>query len=159
VIASYDARSSRWPHLRASLSPRGYEKTLNAMKMNAFLGELCDARGVMNALSYNFSLFGVPGVDRPWGWQRSLDNERRSQAWVYRQMRDPAMPPGRFHREPVMVAWAVVDDLLSAKPPRFSQHLSQFVDSPLAPYQGLTVRVHRTRSDHQWILVSTTAAD
>ena len=55
--------------LRASLSARGYRKILDAMKMNAFLGELCDARGVMNALSYNFSLFGAPEMDKPWGWQ------------------------------------------------------------------------------------------
>ena len=137
--------------LRASLSARGYRKVFDTMKMNAFLGELCNARGVMNALSYNFSLFGTPGIDSPWGWQvfghhlvlncfvlegqmvlspcflgaepneidtgpdaglrlfvdeqeqglglmRSLDEKRRGQAWVFRQMRDPAMPPGRFHR-------------------------------------------------------------
>ena len=137
--------------LRASLSLRGYQKVRDTMKMNAFLGELCDARGVMNALSYNFSVFGDPGIDRPWGWQifghhlvlncfvlegqmvlspcflgaepneidtgpdaglalfvdeqdrglslmRSLDEVRRAQAWAYRQMKDPAMPPERFHR-------------------------------------------------------------
>jgi hypothetical protein len=137
--------------LRASLSARGYAKIRGVMRINAFLGEICNARGVMNELSYNFSLFGAPHEQAPWGWQifghhlvlncfvlgqqmvlspcflgsepnfidagpdagltlfrdeerlglelmRSLPASLRDQAWVYKLMRDPAMPPGRYHR-------------------------------------------------------------
>jgi hypothetical protein len=55
--------------LRVSLGARGYTKIRSVMKMNAFLGVVCNARGVMNELSYNFSLFGTPDERAPWGWQ------------------------------------------------------------------------------------------
>jgi len=55
--------------LRASLSARGYGKVRAVMKMNAFLGVVCNARGVMNEFSYNFTLFGSPDEQAPWGWQ------------------------------------------------------------------------------------------
>jgi hypothetical protein len=55
--------------LRASLSPAGFEKADACMRMNAFLGELVGAPGVMNRDSYNFSLFGEPSLAEPWGWQ------------------------------------------------------------------------------------------
>jgi hypothetical protein len=55
--------------LRTSLSARGYRKIRAVMKLNAFLGELCNARGVMNEFSYNFTLFGIPDEQGPWGWQ------------------------------------------------------------------------------------------
>jgi hypothetical protein len=55
--------------LRRSLSARGYAKIRAVMKINAFLGVICNARGVMNEFSYNFTLFGTPHEDTPWGWQ------------------------------------------------------------------------------------------
>ena len=137
--------------VRASLSERGYRKFCDVRTMNGFLGQMCNARGVMNELSYNFSLYGRPSTSEPWGWQifghhlvfnclvigrqmvlspcflgaepnsidegpaaelslfrdeeglglslmRSLTGPVREAAWVYRHMRDPSMPAGRFHR-------------------------------------------------------------
>ncbi|KAH8660414.1 hypothetical protein BX600DRAFT_383209 [Xylariales sp. PMI_506] len=55
--------------LKASLSPTGYTKALGCMKVNQFLGEVVEAHGVLNARSYNFSLFGIPSLTEPWGWQ------------------------------------------------------------------------------------------
>ncbi|KAL5363424.1 hypothetical protein BJX96DRAFT_186974 [Aspergillus floccosus] len=54
--------------LKATLSPEGYDKAINAMRINHFLGELVDASAVMNEFSYNFVLFGRPSASRPWGW-------------------------------------------------------------------------------------------
>jgi hypothetical protein len=38
------------------------------MRINHFLGELCEVPRVMNKYSYNFLLFGVPSVSKPWGY-------------------------------------------------------------------------------------------
>ena len=135
--------------LEASLSSAGLKKSRDCMRVNAFLGSLVDLPLVMNEWSYNFSLFGEPGEDAPWGWSlfghhlclncfvlgqqmvitptfmgaepneidvgpyagtklfqmeeagglalmRSLAPALRERATVYRQMVDPAMPPGRW---------------------------------------------------------------
>ncbi|KAL5313139.1 hypothetical protein ACEPPN_018872 [Leptodophora sp. 'Broadleaf-Isolate-01'] len=55
--------------MRASLSPEGYAKARGCMKVNQFLGEVVDGRKVLNERSYNFSIFGMPSEDEPWGWQ------------------------------------------------------------------------------------------
>lgn len=55
--------------MRASLSARGYEQSINAMRLNRFLGDLVGGPAVMNEWSYNFSLFGEPSLAEPWGWQ------------------------------------------------------------------------------------------
>lgn len=55
--------------LRASLSPRGFEKARACMIMNGFLGQLVGGPRVLNQFSYNFSLFGEPSLSEPWGWQ------------------------------------------------------------------------------------------
>ena len=55
--------------LRASLSARGYDKARACMIMNAFLGEITGAPRIMNEYSYNFSMFGSPSTESPWGWQ------------------------------------------------------------------------------------------
>ena len=47
--------------IEASLSPEGYKKALAAMRINGFLGEVCKLPRIMNALSYNFLIFGDPG--------------------------------------------------------------------------------------------------
>jgi hypothetical protein len=136
--------------MRASLSPDGFTKTRQAMRMNAFLGELVNAPRVMNEFSYNFTLFGTPCESEPWGWSlfghhvclncfvlqaqmvlspcflgaepncidcgpdaglrvfmdeerlglalmRDLPEGLRREAQVYKLMKDPAMPDGRWH--------------------------------------------------------------
>ncbi|KAB8336972.1 hypothetical protein FH972_021276 [Carpinus fangiana] len=54
--------------VEATLSPEGYAKALAAMRINAFLGELCGMQSIMNARSYNFLVFGTPSATEPWGW-------------------------------------------------------------------------------------------
>ncbi|KUL88321.1 hypothetical protein ZTR_04927 [Talaromyces verruculosus] len=55
--------------LQESLSPSGYAKARSCMKINGFLGEVVKGEGVLNENSYNFSMFGTPSTDKPWGWQ------------------------------------------------------------------------------------------
>jgi hypothetical protein len=54
--------------LEATFSPEGYQKALAAMRINHFLGEICQVPRIMNKYSYNFLLFGSPSTDKPWGW-------------------------------------------------------------------------------------------
>lgn len=54
--------------LEASFSPEGYQKALAAMRINHFLGEVCNVPKIMNKYSYNFLLFGEPSTDKAWGW-------------------------------------------------------------------------------------------
>ena len=54
--------------LEATFSPEGYQKALAAMRINHFLGEVCQLLNIMNKESYNFLLFGEPSTDKPWGW-------------------------------------------------------------------------------------------
>jgi Protein of unknown function (DUF3500) len=54
--------------LKATFSPQGYEKAIGAMRINHFLGEICDVPKVMNKYSYNFLLFETPSETEPWGW-------------------------------------------------------------------------------------------
>ena len=137
--------------LQCSMSPVGYEKALNCMRANQFLGELIGARKIMNAQSYNILIFGVPSEEGPWGWQlfghhlvlncfflggqmvmsptfmgaepnnidvgpyagtimfqdeerlghqlmKSLSPSDQQAAQIYKLLKDPAMPPGRWHR-------------------------------------------------------------
>jgi Protein of unknown function (DUF3500) len=55
--------------MRASLSERGYEQSINAMRLNRFLGDLVGGPAVMNEWSFIFSLFEDPSLTEPWGWQ------------------------------------------------------------------------------------------
>ncbi|PVH79624.1 hypothetical protein DL98DRAFT_549548 [Cadophora sp. DSE1049] len=54
--------------LKESLSETGYEKVLAAIRTNAFLGELCNAKPVLNEHSYFFLLFGSPSEKEPWAF-------------------------------------------------------------------------------------------
>ncbi|TKA64551.1 hypothetical protein B0A49_09937 [Cryomyces minteri] len=54
--------------LEASFSAEGYAKAIAAMRINHFLGEICEVPRIMNKYSYNFLVFGTPSVIRPWGW-------------------------------------------------------------------------------------------
>jgi len=53
----------------ASLSPEGWARVDEAMKLNGYLGELTALPTIMNDRSYWFSLYGDPSTDEPWGWQ------------------------------------------------------------------------------------------
>ncbi|HUN97407.1 MAG TPA: DUF3500 domain-containing protein [Bradyrhizobium sp.] len=55
--------------MRASLSETGYDRSINAMRLNRFLGDLVDGPAIMNEWSFTFSLFGEPSLTEPWGWQ------------------------------------------------------------------------------------------
>lgn len=55
--------------LHASLSDQGYHDALGVMQLNAFLGDLIDAPGVLGEWSYNFCIYGKPSTSDPWGWQ------------------------------------------------------------------------------------------
>ena len=54
--------------MEATLSRKGYEKALGAMRINHFLGEVCNVPKVMNKYSYNFLAFGNPSTSDAWGW-------------------------------------------------------------------------------------------
>src|ERR1700759_4285374 len=54
--------------MKATFSPQGYDKAIAAMRINHFLGELCDVQKIMNKYSYNFLLFGTPSATEQWGW-------------------------------------------------------------------------------------------
>jgi hypothetical protein len=54
--------------IEASLSPKGYQKALAAMRINHFLGEVVGLPQIMNKYSYNFLLFGEPSETKAWGW-------------------------------------------------------------------------------------------
>jgi hypothetical protein len=55
--------------LRVSLSDQGYGKTRHAMWLNGYLGELTGAPAILGEWSYNFTIFGEPSDQEPWGWQ------------------------------------------------------------------------------------------
>jgi Protein of unknown function (DUF3500) len=54
--------------LRSSLSASGYYKLLGCCQINDFLGGLIDGKRVFNLHSYNFRLFGVPDLIKPWAF-------------------------------------------------------------------------------------------
>lgn len=55
--------------MAASFSPHGFELARNCMRINGILGEIVELSNVMNEFSYNFSIFGTPSEEEPWGWQ------------------------------------------------------------------------------------------
>ena len=65
------ARESILRLMECSLSPKGFEKTRNTMRINHFLGTLTHNTRVLGEWSYNFTLFGEPSLSEPWGWQIS----------------------------------------------------------------------------------------
>lgn len=160
--------------LEATLSPEGYQKAVDAMHINHFLGELVQSPAVMNEFSYNFVLFGEPSASHPWGFSfyghhlclniflyktqlvispwftgaepnvidqgpykgtRILENEellglrlmqglppeQQAKAQVYKLIKDPAMPHGRWNH----------DD---------QRHLcGAYRDNRVVPYEGILV--------------------
>ena len=55
--------------IRASLSPVGYERLVTTMRLNAYLGSLLELPQALGEYSYQFSIYGRPSLDEPWGWQ------------------------------------------------------------------------------------------
>lgn len=55
--------------IRASMSAEGYGRSINAMRLNRFLGDLVSGPAVMNEWSFTVTLFGTPSSTEPWGWQ------------------------------------------------------------------------------------------
>lgn len=55
--------------VRASMSEAGFGASVCVMRLNAFLGDVLGAPGVLNEWSYTFCLFGEPSTAGPWGWQ------------------------------------------------------------------------------------------
>lgn len=160
--------------LKATLSPEGYQKAIDAMRINHFLGELVQSPAVMNKFSYNFVLFGEPSAIQPWGFSfyghhlclniflyktqlvispwftgaepnvidqgpykgtrilaneemlglrlmQELSLEQQNEAQVYKLMKDPAMPHGRWNH----------DD---------QRHLcGAYRDNRVVPYEGILV--------------------
>ncbi|KAK5147525.1 hypothetical protein LTR04_000818 [Oleoguttula sp. CCFEE 6159] len=54
--------------LQVSFSAEGYAKAISAMRINHFLGEICEVPRIMNRYSYNFLVFGTPSLTKSWGW-------------------------------------------------------------------------------------------
>ncbi|KAJ5649102.1 uncharacterized protein N7484_002825 [Penicillium longicatenatum] len=54
--------------ISSSLSVRGYQKALDCMRINGFLGDIIGTSNLMNEGSYNFILFGEPSMTDSWGW-------------------------------------------------------------------------------------------
>lgn len=57
--------------LKASLSPEGYSRARNVMKLNGYLGELVGAPRLLGEFCYRVHFFGTPSSTEPWGWQFS----------------------------------------------------------------------------------------
>ena len=55
--------------LKISLSPSGFEKTQNIMKMEGYLARLANDFEKLGPELYWFSFMGVPSKTEPWGWQ------------------------------------------------------------------------------------------
>lgn len=166
--------------LEASFSPEGCAKALAAMRINHFLGEVCDVQKIMNKGSYNFLLFGQPSEKEAWGWSlyghhlclsaffkgkhmiisptftgaepnlidsgewagteilhtegdlglklmQSLDQEKKDQAQIFKQMKDPGM----LQSGDLKVDRWNQDD---------QRHLcGAFRDNRVVPYEGILV--------------------
>jgi len=55
--------------LKESLSPKGYNKTQNIMKMEQYLARLSGESELLGPDLYWFSFMGTPSDADPWGWQ------------------------------------------------------------------------------------------
>lgn len=68
--ASQQQRDAVLGLVSACMSARGARETRDCMRMNAVLGQVVPYYpGTLTEWMYRFSLFGVPSLDQPWGWQ------------------------------------------------------------------------------------------
>ncbi|NVO25567.1 DUF3500 domain-containing protein [Donghicola mangrovi] len=65
---SDEAREAFLTLLASCTSARGYEKVLQLLDANRYLGEIYDLLNIMNEWSYHFLMFGTPSGTEPWGW-------------------------------------------------------------------------------------------
>lgn len=65
---SEEARQAFLELLAACTSARGYEKVLQLLSANRYLGEIYNLLNIMNEWSYHFLMFGTPSENEPWGW-------------------------------------------------------------------------------------------
>ncbi|KAE8135076.1 hypothetical protein BDV38DRAFT_285278 [Aspergillus pseudotamarii] len=63
-----EQRQASLDRLQASLSPVGYSRVLGALQTSDFLGELCNAKSILNRYSYQFTLYGKLSTTEPWGF-------------------------------------------------------------------------------------------
>lgn len=64
------ARDAALSAIEATISPAGYERLRDAMRLNAELGRLVGTYpDTLTEYCYWFALFGEPSLDQPWGWQ------------------------------------------------------------------------------------------
>lgn len=54
--------------IESSVSPEGYRKIVDLMRINEFLGDILGMQKVINRGSYNVNIFGTPSLEQPWGW-------------------------------------------------------------------------------------------
>ncbi|MBV9581312.1 MAG: DUF3500 domain-containing protein [Chloroflexi bacterium] len=55
--------------MQSSLSPHGFDRVQNIMRLNRVLGEITGDTLILNEWRYYLSIFGQPDLDEPWGWQ------------------------------------------------------------------------------------------
>ena len=55
--------------LKESLSPRGFQKTQDIMKMEGYLARLFNEYDLLGSDLYWFTFMGIPSDTKPWGWQ------------------------------------------------------------------------------------------
>ena len=55
--------------LKESLSPKGFQKTQDIMKMEGYLAQLVNEFEMLGSDLYWFSFMGIPSDTEPWGWQ------------------------------------------------------------------------------------------
>jgi hypothetical protein len=64
------ARAAAHELLKASLSPVGYEKAINVVRLEGVLRQLETFGGLMrDPENYLVTVFGTPGPSAPWGWR------------------------------------------------------------------------------------------
>jgi hypothetical protein len=88
--------------LRASLSPEGYQKALNVIRLEDVLRQLETFGGLFrDPENYLVSVFGIPGAAAPWGWR--LEGHHLSLNFTLRPARTIAVTPAFLGANPAEV--------------------------------------------------------
>jgi hypothetical protein len=64
-----DQKELAFSILKESLSPKGFQKTQDIMKMEAYLAQLANDFEMLGPDLYWFTFMGIPSDTEPWGWQ------------------------------------------------------------------------------------------
>ena len=62
-------RNLAFEMLKASLSPKGFEKTQEIMRMEEYLGRITNGTDYLGSEFYWLTFMGEPSGTEPWGWQ------------------------------------------------------------------------------------------